>query len=116
MFYARVFRTVRVYRIAIWTVGLMCLAWGIALTFVALFTCTPIRKSWNSRVPGHCLDRQANFLGAAIPNVLTDLIILILPVPMLWHVQTTLRRKISLFGIFAAGYVYACLSQAGALD
>ncbi|KAL8889532.1 MAG: hypothetical protein Q9215_003186 [Flavoplaca cf. flavocitrina] len=29
---------------------------------------------------------------------------------MLWHVQTTLRRKISLFGIFAAGYIVLILS------
>ncbi|KAL8756889.1 MAG: hypothetical protein Q9199_002616, partial [Rusavskia elegans] len=110
MFYARVFRTVRSYRIAIWIVGLMVLAWGIALTFVALFTCTPIRRSWDRRIPGHCLNREANFLGAAVPNILTDFILLVMPMPMLWHVQTTFRRKIGLFGVFAAGYVVLILS------
>ncbi|KAL9014981.1 MAG: hypothetical protein Q9173_000377 [Seirophora scorigena] len=87
MFYARVFRTVRAYRIAIWT-------------------------ELGPTHPGHCLNREANFWGAALPNVLTDLILLILPMPMLWHVQTTVRRKIGLFGVFAAGYVVLILSIA----
>ena len=105
MFYARVFETARAFRIALWTVGLLALAWGIALTFVALFTCTPIRKSLDRRIPGLCLNRQANFLEAALPNILTDLILLLLPMAMLWPIQTTLSRKIGLIGVFAAGYV-----------
>lgn len=105
MFYARVFGIVRASRIAFWIVGVMLVAWCIAIDFVALFACIPIQKSWDSSVPGHCRDRQTNFIGAAIPNIVTDFILLILPVPLLWHLQTSVRRKIGLIGVFAAGYL-----------
>lgn len=93
------------YRIAFWIAGFMVVALCIAIDFVALFAYIPVQRSWDSRVPGHCQDRQAKFLGAAIPNVLTDLILLALPMPMLYRIQTTLRLKIGLVGVFAAGYL-----------
>lgn len=105
MFYVRVFRTVRTYRIAFWIVGFILVAWCIALNFVSLLACIPIQKGWDSSVPGRCVDRQTAFVGTAIPNILTDFILLILPMPMLWHLQISLRRKISLVGIFTAGYL-----------
>ena len=105
LFYARVFRTVRTYRISFWIVGFMIVAWYIAIDFLVIFSCIPVQKSWNTSIPGHCLDRQAEFVGAAIPNILTDFILLVLPMPMLWHIQSTVRRKIALVGVFAAGYL-----------
>lgn len=105
LFYARVFRTVRSYRISFWIVGFMIVAWCIAIDFVAVFACIPVQRGWDLSVAGHCLDRQANFVGAAIPNILTDFILLVLPMPMIWHIQTTIRRKVALVGVFAAGYL-----------
>ena len=105
LFYARIFRTVRSYRIAFWIVGSMVIAWCIAIDCVAVFACIPIKRGWDSSVPGHCLERQANFVGAAIPNILIDLILLVLPMPMLGQLHTTVRRKVALVGVFTAGYL-----------
>ncbi|KAF7506482.1 hypothetical protein GJ744_011732 [Endocarpon pusillum] len=110
MFYARVFRTVQAYRIALWIIGFTLVAWCIIMNFVVLFGCKPIQKSWDPSIPGHCLDGQKDFIGAAIPNVLTDLILLILPIPILWHLKLSVYRKIGLIGIFAAGYLVLILS------
>ena len=93
------------YRIAFWIVGFALVAWCIVMDLVILFGCKPIQKGWDPSIPGHCLNRQGDFIGAAIPNILTDFILLILPMPMLWHLQTSVYRKISLVGIFAAGYL-----------
>ena len=107
MFYVRVFGTVRIYRIIFWIVGAMLTAWGVGINFLALFTCSPIRKSWDSKTPGHCLNTKGrdDFVAAAVPNILLDLVLLVLPMPMLWRLHLTTPRKFGLVGVFIAGYL-----------
>lgn len=105
MFYVRVFKAVRIYQIAFWVVGFILFAWGIAISLITLFACIPIRKNWDVFVPGHCLERQSTLKWMIIANILTDLIVLILPMPMLWHQQISFRGKLGLCGLFAAGYL-----------
>ena len=102
MFYARVFKIVRTYQIALWFAGFIVVAWGITLFFTTLLACIPIEKNWDSSVPGHCIERCYTLL---IPNILTDFILLILPMPTLWSIQLSLPRRIGLCGLFAAGYL-----------
>lgn len=104
LFYIRIFKSIRTYRIAFWIVGIIIVGWCIAINFLALFTCVPVQKAWNRTTPGHCLDTHQTFLGATISNILVDFIILILPMPMLWQLHIETRRKFGLVGVFAAGY------------
>lgn len=43
-------------------------------------------------------------MGSAIPSVLIDIIILVLPLPKLWHLKIDLARKIGLMTVFILGY------------
>lgn len=104
LFYVRVFRPVRTYRIAFWTVGAMIIGWCIAINFLALLACIPIRKAWTPTVPGHCLRTHSTFLGATISNIVIDVIVLILPMPMIYRLHIGTIRKIGLVAVFAAGY------------
>ena len=104
LFYSRVFKGVRGFSIALWTVGAIVVGWWITITFLSLFTCVPIAKAWDSTSPGHCEDTYREHLGAAIANVLTDFVILILPLPPLWKLHTTKARKVTLSLMFALGY------------
>lgn len=102
MFYVRVFKVVRIYQVALWVTGVIVLAWGIAILLITILACFPIRKNWDQSVPGYCIERHSTLL---IPNVLTDFILLILPMPMLWPIKLSFGRKIGLCGLFAAGYL-----------
>lgn len=104
MFYVRIFQTVKLYRMALWIVGFVIVGWWIAIDFVALLSCIPVQKAWNSKVPGHCLDSPHTFLGATITNIIADLLLLIVPIPMLWRLHIGTRRKIGLLVVFIAGY------------
>ena len=106
LFYHRLFGTTRSFRIALWITAGICLGWFIAIDFMAIFVCVPVEKYWNPIIPGHCLNQQKTFLGTAVPNIVTDLIILLLPMPMVWKLQTRLSLKIYLVFTFVAGYRY----------
>lgn len=104
MFYARIFSSVRKYQISFWVMGCVIVGWGIAINFLAIFTCTPVAAAWNPAVPGVCLSTQATFRGATISNIVIDLWLLLLPLPMLWSLHIGRARKVGLVGVFAAGY------------
>jgi urea transporter len=105
MFYARIFGTVKGYRLAIYSVGFVIVGWWVAIDFLALFACSPIEKAWLP-VDGHCLDTQHDFIAATSTNIFADLLLLILPMPMLWKLHIDKTRRLALLGIFTCGYWY----------
>lgn len=52
----------------------------------------------------------ATFQATSISNVITDLAILILPMPSVWKLQTSFKRRILMTAIFATG-ILACISS-----
>lgn len=104
LFYSRFFGNVPVYRYFLWIAGFLVVGWLIAINFLALFMCVPVRKQWQPKAPGRCLNSHTCFLGATITNVIIDIILLVLPVPMLWRIQVKVSRKVGLVGVFAVGY------------
>lgn len=49
------------------------------------------------------VDDYAFFVGIAVPNIVTDALILAMPVPQLLRLQRTTSQKIALIGIFMLG-------------
>ncbi|ROV99191.1 hypothetical protein VPNG_08249 [Cytospora leucostoma] len=53
---------------------------------------------------------KMNWIGAAVPSVVIDIIILILPLPKLWHLKINTARKIGLMTVFILGYCVVIMS------
>lgn len=92
--------------------------WSIYAALGTWALCTPIAFNWNPDIPGgHCADRQASFYAIGVLDVATDCLIFLLPLPMIWNLQTAMRNKIGLSLIFSIGVVYVDLSpQCNALN
>lgn len=107
VFFSRVFPSYTVSRWwirAIWVTHALNIAWLLGYTFVIIFQCKPIAFFWDMSLGGTCV-RQINiYIGSSVPSVIIDLIILILPVPMLLHLQTSKARKAGIILIFVLGY------------
>lgn len=80
-------------------IGFIVIGWWISISITSTFNCIPIEKIWNPEVQGTCLSQYRVFLGAAIPNVVTDALLLVVPLPLLWKLQTSWRNKISVMAI-----------------
>lgn len=98
---SRTFRT--------WVIVLIGL--NIALTtsiFVSdLLQCIPMAFLWDKTIPGgHCMNQQAFFVGSAVMNIISDCAVLVLPIPMVWGMQTNTRKKIALMVLFSLGVLY----------
>ncbi len=102
LFYRRIFPGHR-FRQALWVVAFLVIGWGISMTFASIFQCIPVRKAWNPNIPGKCINLHAYYFGQAIPNTITDGVILLLPLPPLWKLQVSRSQKLALIVIFSLG-------------
>jgi len=112
----------RLYRIIVWVVMITCIAGHVACTLVLIFQCRPVsisprwlslhliltifkvQKSWIPATIGSCLADVPTFTGLAIVTIVYDIIIFLLPIPLIWALQIQKRRKIALMGVFLLGF------------
>ncbi|KAI1127083.1 hypothetical protein F5Y10DRAFT_243596 [Nemania abortiva] len=80
------------------------IAWLIGFVIATILQCHPIEKNWKPWVQGTCSPTVDLCLVSAIPSVSIDPIILILPLPKVWRLHTTISRKCAVTFIFALGY------------
>ncbi|RYP89865.1 hypothetical protein DL770_004017 [Monosporascus sp. CRB-9-2] len=110
LLFARIFSVSRRFRVSLWGFGAYVTAWFLCTAIVPWFNCSPVRKTLDPFIPGICFDRMRWFLGSAFINAFTDLLILLLPMPLVWRLNMTLLRKISVTFVFLLGYCSAFLS------
>jgi hypothetical protein len=80
-----------------------------AIFFSSLFPCQPFRKNYDITFPpdqGTCIDRPAMFQATAALGVVTDVIIILIPVPMIVRLHVSRSKKIGLLTLFAIGSAY----------
>ena len=72
--------------------------------------CRPFEYNWNKYIPGTCGDTTQAYEAVGILNLMTDLTIVILPMPVLWKLQLPVAKKVALTFMFGVGVLYDCLS------
>ena len=74
------------------------------LQFVlVMFQCIPRRKIWEPFLPGHCIDWRLDLIITSVFNLISDLIVLLLPFVWIWRLHMSWRRKIGVSAIFMIG-------------
>ncbi|KAH7324730.1 hypothetical protein B0I35DRAFT_475953 [Stachybotrys elegans] len=91
------------YRLFIWSFMAFVALTGFTCTVAGLFQCDPIEKAWRTQLPGTCFNVVALFMSNAALNIFQDIVIYLLPVPMLWRVQVPLKQRIALICVFVVG-------------
>lgn len=105
LFYARVLGTrVNLFKYALWFTHCLVIGCFAAMGFVTIFLCNPVEKQWQPSIPGRCHSIIDSWLSSAILSVVIDLILLLLPLPMLWRLQMKRSRRILIMAVFACGY------------
>ncbi|ORY72149.1 uncharacterized protein BCR38DRAFT_383396 [Pseudomassariella vexata] len=100
--YKRIFPG-RTFRLASIALGSVIIGWWISIVAVSVFQCKPISKAWLPSIEGTCINLKASFIGNAVPNILTDIGILCLPMTQVWHLKVTWAQRISLCAMFLLG-------------
>jgi hypothetical protein len=84
--------------------AIIVFSWMICLTFIVIFQCHPIEGVWNPLLPERvCLSYQKFYLGSAIPNILTDFMMVVLPIPYVLRLQMRTDQRVAVIGTFILG-------------
>lgn len=109
IFYLRLSRnTVKLLRIASHvTLAIVNIA-GIVLTFLNVFQCKPVSAVFDgSGSSDQCIPLVTLYLASAPVNIITDLAILVLPIPVLTGMRLPQKQKTILVVTFALGIFVA---------
>ncbi|OJD40269.1 uncharacterized protein BKCO1_1000614 [Diplodia corticola] len=93
------------------TIGFVT-CWTIISFCVGAFECVPVARYWDKRIPGKCINGADTFLANACMNILTDFIIIGIPIPSLLKLQVSTAKKIGLMFAFSLGLVVCAISVA----
>ncbi|KAF2800647.1 hypothetical protein K505DRAFT_190221, partial [Melanomma pulvis-pyrius CBS 109.77] len=104
LLYIRLFQT-RKLVIFCWIFLIENVACAIATFIVACLICRPFAYNWDRiNIDGHCGNQKQFYLWNGIQNLISDVITIVLPMPLLWKLQLPWTKKISLILIFGMGF------------
>ena len=86
VFYLRI-NPDRGFRLQVFAIMFIITGYSIAVILANIFECKPISKFWNPLLPGKCIKISDIYLSTGILNVVTDFLVLAVPMPMLVRLQ-----------------------------
>jgi hypothetical protein len=107
MLYYRISQARPFFRWATIFVGVIVNISGLIVTFLNIFRCHPVSAAFKPtsafEVPPTCIDIFSLYLASAPINILTDIALLVLPLPLLTSMRLEMRSKVGLVLTFIAG-------------
>ena len=95
----------KVYVVAIIVVGL----WGLSQLMIGIFMCKPVSGFWDleGKAAGRvkCIPNFPQFYINAAGNIITDIAVFVLPLPVIARLNLPRSQKWLLFGIFSLGFL-----------
>lgn len=113
--YRRIF-PIRSVQIGSIILGGAVMAWLVSALLVAVLQCNPPAKMWDDTIPGFCLDPLAVLVGPGVPNILTDIFILALPVKPILDLHVSFGRKMLIVFTFLTGFLWVSYKSSCSID
>lgn len=80
--------------------------WWIGTILADTLICIPIQHNWNLTFLAHCGNKQLLAIIPPIPWIVTDLVILLMPLPIVWKLHLPRLQRVGLAGLFLLGGLY----------
>ncbi|TWU77311.1 hypothetical protein ED733_004934 [Metarhizium rileyi] len=101
--YYRIFRLPRFKRHVL-CAGAFVVTWAACVSLLFTFICVPVEKLWRPDVEGRCVSELGVWLANAGSTILSDMVILLLPMPQVWKLQLRTLEKLGLTLVFGLGF------------
>ncbi|EME39876.1 hypothetical protein DOTSEDRAFT_104226, partial [Dothistroma septosporum NZE10] len=98
-----VFGSIRRFVIACYVVGAIMIAYMLFTVSITVFLCKPVSYFWHPERPGSCLPRLPIWFFNSGFDVVTDILVAGLPLPVVRSLNLPKRQKYMLLFVFALG-------------
>ncbi|KAG4428195.1 hypothetical protein IFR05_016323 [Cadophora sp. M221] len=94
----------KAYLVTLTCIGIYT-AWAVATSIVP---CVPVRRYWDKTVQGRCLPNEVLwFLNAGL-NIVSDFVVVLLPIPTVFALRLPRKQKIGVSLVFGLG-LFVCI-------
>ncbi|KAF5679397.1 integral membrane protein [Fusarium heterosporum] len=107
--YRRVFTIPIIKTVTFYGLAFM-VAWTVAIALLNTLVCVPVARFWDSTLPGRCLDFLTLWYVMAGFNLVTDLGVFLIPLPVIKSLNLPMKQKIMLFMVFSLGFFTCAIS------
>lgn len=80
------------------------IAYCLMVVLIAFLLCQPLAFNWDPTIPGgRCGDQNSAFLASGVLNLIIDILVIVLPLPMLWNLHMATHKRVGLMLMFSTG-------------
>jgi hypothetical protein len=103
MLYLSIFGHYRKFKIWCYVMIGVNVAYLTGTTLLNIFWCTPVAATFGIGKPTNCIDGYTTNLVIGALNLATDVVVLLLPMPVLWKLQLSTAKKLGVAACFSVG-------------
>lgn len=86
------------HRVPCLALAVLVVAWCAGMVLLVVFGCLPVQAAWDFTITDKDCSAASHGLVIGIGNVLTDFLIILLPVPIVWKLEMQTSRKLAIIG------------------
>ncbi|GJD01291.1 Pth11-like integral membrane protein [Colletotrichum higginsianum IMI 349063] len=102
--YRRLLLNLRFEKVTIWSFCAMFFGTYVACQVTTFSECDPFHLYWQVVPdPGACSKAQLQLVVVGVLNIVTDFMLLVLPLPLVFSLKTPWQRKVQLYALFTLG-------------
>ncbi|KAL4883155.1 hypothetical protein BJY04DRAFT_216453 [Aspergillus karnatakaensis] len=110
MLYLRLFVGTPLRRFTIWLTAGTIVTYSLAFVVALILACSPISRAWDDGPPGGCMPRTYIYLGTTIANTISDIILILIPIPVVHELHLALIEKVGVMFMFGVGCLTVVVS------
>jgi hypothetical protein len=102
LFFRRVFERAWIRKASNILIVLLVLH-GLIFLFLMAFQCLPVEAEWDPGMPKKCLNTTAIIFAGGISAIIEDVVIVLLPLPLLYKLQMTWKKRFAVVVMLSLG-------------
>ncbi|KAF2204466.1 hypothetical protein GQ43DRAFT_446691 [Delitschia confertaspora ATCC 74209] len=84
-------------------IGALVILWNLGDIIGGFLICRPLARNWNFTIKGTCGSQPNYYFAMGIINIITDVFIIVLPIPYLYRLHLSMRKKMIAMALLSIG-------------
>ncbi|KAI0146844.1 hypothetical protein GGR57DRAFT_478516 [Xylariaceae sp. FL1272] len=110
--YEKIFHNIVPFRYLAYVMVVLLGIWGISFFFANLFICYPVTALIEPYYGNKCIDQASVFLSTLLTDLIFDILILSMPIPVVLRLHLPWRDRFGVLGMFLLGAIVVAVSIA----
>jgi hypothetical protein len=87
-------------------IGAFTIVWNVSNILASFLICRPLARNWDLTIPGTCGSQPGFYFAMGIINIVSDIALIVLPMPYLYRLRMSIRKKILAMSMLSVGIMW----------